>query len=101
MTKSDPLRIRDLPGLGRKSEAQLAEVGIETVQALRQLGPARAWLALKFRFGRTISRNFLHALDAGIRGVDWRSLTPVLKAELEAEVLRIEDSFRGRGASPD
>jgi DNA transformation protein and related proteins len=101
MTKSDPLRIRDLPGLGPKSEAQLAEIGIESVEALRQLGPARAWLALKFRFGRTISRNFLHALEAGIRGVDWRSLTPVRKAELEAEVSRTEDALRGRGGSSD
>ena len=46
------MRIRDLPSLGPASEAQLAEIGIPSVEALRALGPAKAYLVLKFRYGR-------------------------------------------------
>ena len=37
-------RLRDLQGLGPKSEALLIEVGITTVEELRALGAVRAFI---------------------------------------------------------
>lgn len=90
------MRIRDLPSLGPASEAQLAEIGIPSVEALRALGPAKAYLVLKFRYGRSISLNFLWAIECGLRGQDWRTLTADRKAELRAEVAALEAQAKGQ-----
>lgn len=73
-----------LPNLGPVTARLLGEVGIATVGDLEALGAVEAYARLRFRHGRAVTRIALHALEAGLRGIDWRALTPADKAALEA-----------------
>ena len=74
--------------LGPKSRSWLAEIGIETQEELRAVGAVEAYGRLRFRFGKTVSRNMLFAMAAGLAGIDWRQLSAEHKAELDAAVAR-------------
>ena len=80
MTTTEELR-----NLGPKSRQWLAEIGITDAAELRALGAVEAYARLRFRFGRAITRNMLHALAAALAGVDWRELSPEHKAELDRQ----------------
>jgi DNA transformation protein len=80
--------VEALKNLGPKSRAWLAAIDITTIDELQALGAVEAYARLKFRFGRTISRNMLHAMAAALAGVDWRMLTAEHKAELDRAVER-------------
>lgn len=69
--------------IGPKSETQLAEIDIHTLDDLRRLGAIEAYARLRFRHGRSINRNMLHALAAALADVDWRQLAPEHKLELD------------------
>src|SRR5215510_1955194 len=73
-----------LPSLGRTSAQMLIEVGIPDEAMLRRLGPQACFRALRFRFGRRVSTNFIYALECAIRGIAWRTLAPRRKAALRA-----------------
>src|SRR5215813_8556567 len=73
-----------LPSLGRTSAQMLIEVGIPDEAMLRRLGPQACFRALRFRFGRRVSTNFIYALECAIRGIAWRALAPRRKAALRA-----------------
>jgi hypothetical protein len=73
-----------LPSLGRTSAQMLLEVGVPDEAALKRLGPLACFRALRFRFGRRVSTNFVYALECAIRGVAWRALAPRRKAALRA-----------------
>lgn len=77
--------IEGLRNLGPKSRAWLAEIGIETEEELRALGAVEAYARLRFRFGRTVTRNMLHALAAALAGIDWQQLAPERKTELDRQ----------------
>ena len=68
--------------LGPKSRAWLSEIGVRSVEDLREIGAVEAYARLKFRFGRAITRNMLHAMAAALADIDWRRLSPEHKAEL-------------------
>jgi hypothetical protein len=71
------LRLRDLRNLGPKFEAMLAEIGIRTVDQLRERGAVQTFLALK-RTGVTNSLNALWALAGALEpwpeGRNWREV---------------------------
>lgn len=73
-----------LPSLGRTSAQMLIEVGIPDEAALKRLGPQTCFRALRFRFGRRVSTNFIYALECAIRGIAWRALEPRRKVALRA-----------------
>lgn len=75
-----------LRNLGPKSRAWLAEIGITDIDTLREIGAVEAYARLRFQFGRSISRNMLHALAGAIADQDWRLLSAEHKAELDAAV---------------
>ncbi|MBL0371574.1 TfoX/Sxy family DNA transformation protein [Rhizobium sp. KVB221] len=81
-----PEPISALRNLGPKSEALLAEIGVNSVDDLRALGAVEAYAMLCFRFGKAISRNMLHAIAGALADRDWRQLTLEHKAELERMV---------------
>jgi TfoX-like protein len=91
-----------LPSLGRTSAQMLIEVGVVDEATLRRLGPQAGFRALRFRFGRRVSTNFIYALECAIRGIGWRALAPRRKAELRAAaqdiVLDLEGAPRERKA---
>lgn len=64
-------KLRDLPGLGPKSEAWLIEVGIETPDALRELGAVRAFIKLKKECSNKPSLNLLYAMAGAIERESW------------------------------
>lgn len=64
-------RLRDLPGLGPKSEAWLVAAGIETPEALRELGAVRAFIKVKSHAGLNPGLNLLYALAGAIEGKSW------------------------------
>jgi DNA transformation protein len=80
--------VGELRNLGPKSRSALAEIGIVTENQLRELGAVEAYARLRFRFGKVISRNMLHALAAALADVDWRQLTDEHKAELDRSVAK-------------
>jgi|AraplaDrversion2_2_1032049.scaffolds.fasta_scaffold57109_2 DNA transformation protein and related proteins len=83
----------DLRNIGPKSRAWLAEIDIHTMDQLSALGAVETYARLRFRFGKVISRNMLHALAAALAGVNWRVLSPERKAELDRQAAERLDRF--------
>ncbi len=72
------LRLRDLRNLGPRAETLLGEIGIHSVEALRERGALEAYLELRRR-GLMKSLNMLWALvgalDPWPEGTDWRDVS--------------------------
>jgi DNA transformation protein len=83
----------DFRNIGPKSRAWLAEIDINSMDDLRALGAVEAYARLRFRFGKAITRNMLHALAAALVGIDWRALSPEHKAELDQQAKERVDRF--------
>src|SRR5262245_15226361 len=84
-----------LPSLGRTSAQMLIEVGVLDEATLKRLGPQACFRALRFRFGRRVSTNFIYALECAIRGIAWRALEPRRKAALRAAAQDIIRDLEG------
>lgn len=84
MAKDLERSIDSFPNLGPKSTQWLKEAGIMTVDDLQQLGPVVAFLMVKQRQPNA-SLNLLWALEAGLKGRDWRELTDATKRRLRKE----------------
>lgn len=78
---------------GPRSTRWLAEIDIRDIEDIRALGAVECYARLRFRFGRHITRNMLFALEAAIRDMDWRALTPQDKAALDAAAKRRLEQF--------
>ena len=79
----------DLHSLGPVTAARLAEIGIDTPEALIEAGAVEAYRRLKFRFGRAVTLNALYGLDAAIRNVHWRAIDEERKAELRRKATEV------------
>ena len=79
-------KLRDLPGLGPKSEAWLIEVGIETPDSLKAVGAIRAFIRLKKECSTKPSLNFLYALVGAIEGEHWLKVAKSEKGRLLVEL---------------
>lgn len=64
-------KLRDLPGLGPKSEAWLIEVGINTPDDLKAIGAIKTYIKLKKECSTQPSLNFLYALVGAVEGEHW------------------------------
>ena len=72
-----------LPNIGKAVEAQLIQVGIDTPEALRQVGAKAAWLKIQETdLSACIHR--LLALEGAIQGVKKTRLPDAVKADLKA-----------------
>ncbi len=93
------LRVRDLRNLGPRAETLLAEIGIHSVEALRERGGLEAYLELRRR-DVVKSLNMLWALvgalDPWPEGTDWRDVARS-KARL-ALMLEVEARDQARAA---
>lgn len=81
-----PGSIDAMRNLGPQSRAWLAEIGIETEAELREIGAVEAYLRLKFALGRKVSLVMLYAMEAAVRGIDWRHLPEETRAALRARL---------------
>ncbi|MCL2300205.1 MAG: TfoX/Sxy family protein [Firmicutes bacterium] len=71
-----------LPNIAAKLEAQLADVGITTIEELRRVGSCEAWLRILARDPSTCLMR-LSALEGAIQGVRWHYLDDETKRELK------------------
>jgi len=79
-------KLRDLKGLGPKSEILLIEVGINTEDELRELGAIRAFLRLKKESSTITSLNFLYAMVGALEGEHWLNVAKREKGRLLMEL---------------
>ncbi|WP_346938802.1 TfoX/Sxy family protein [uncultured Clostridium sp.] len=75
-------KLSDLPNIGKKLEDQLNEVGIETIEQLKEVGSKQAWLDIK-AIDASACINRLCALEGAIQGVRWHSLSEKVKKDLK------------------
>lgn len=91
-------RIRDLPGLGEKSEQSLALVGITDVEQLRSCGAVMAFYRLQQLAaveGRAKpSLNFLYALVGGLSNRSWLAVAQSEREQLLMELEGISEMER-------
>lgn len=71
-----------LPNIGSKLEAQLKEIGIETVEQLKKVGSKQAWLDIR-SIDSSACINRLYALEGAIQGIRWHNLSNEVKIELK------------------
>jgi DNA transformation protein len=78
-------KIADLPNLGPKSQAMLANAGLHTVEQIRALGSVASYLAVK-RFNKSASLNLLWALEGAINGKHWQNVAKHQRLELLTQI---------------
>ena len=71
-----------LPNIGPTLEAQLIDVGICTVEDLKQVGSKQAWLRIKAK-DSSACYNRLCALEGAIHGIRWHDLPQDIKQDLK------------------
>jgi len=76
-------KLSDLPNIGKKLEEQLNEVGIGTIEQLKEVGSKQAWLDIK-AMDASACINRLCALEGAIEGIRWHNLSDEVKRELKA-----------------
>ena len=81
-----------LLNIGPKSEAWLRQVGVRTIDDLKQHGALGTFLKVK-RAGFKPSLNLLYALAGAELGCHWTALTPEHKSELVLAVSASDDAI--------
>ena len=75
--------LKTLPNIADKLEVQLQEVGIDSIEALKQTGSSEAWLRIA-SIDPSACYMRLCALEGAIQGVRWHNLEENKKKELKA-----------------
>ena len=76
-------QLSKLPNIGKAVEEQLIQVGIETSEALREIGAKAAWLKIQ-EIEPSACIHRLLALEGAIQGVKKSMLPDAMKADLKA-----------------
>ena len=71
-----------LPNIGKTVEQQLNQVGIETLEQLKEIGSKQAWLNIK-AIDHSACIHRLYALEGAIQGIKKSSLTDETKSDLK------------------
>lgn len=79
----------------------LAEVGIRTVDELREIGAVKAYARVREIHTRGASLNLLWSLAAGLDGRGWNEISPEEKAVLTDELRRLGRPRMDRGEQLD
>lgn len=75
-------RIEDMKNLGPATARMLAEIDVPCEENFRSFGAVEADYRLKFRFGQHVTIIALYAMEAAIRGCNWRALDSETKERL-------------------
>lgn len=75
-----------IEGLGPKSSAWLATLGIHSLDDVRRVGVAETYRQAKRAFPRQVSWNLLYGLHAAVDGVRWNDYPEAVRARMRAEV---------------
>lgn len=71
-----------LPNIGNVLETQFNQVGINTIDKLKQVGSKQAWLDIK-TIDKSACVNRLLALEGAIQGIRWHNISDEKKDELK------------------
>ena len=74
--------LQKLPNIAVKLEHQLTEVGVESIDALKQTGSREAWLRIA-AIDPSACYMRLCALEGAIQGVRWHNLDDETKSDLK------------------
>lgn len=77
------MRSSELPNVGAHAEQQLTEAGIDSAEALIDLGAEQAWLRVK-AIDPGACLHMLYALEGAVQGIPKKDICPERKAELKA-----------------
>ena len=75
--------LQKLPNIADKLEAQLTDVGITTIEELKQAGSREAWLRIA-AIDPSACYMRLCALEGAIQGVRWHNLEDGTKKDMKA-----------------
>ena len=75
--------LKKLPNIAEKLEAQLIEVGVPTIDALKTTGSREAWLRIA-AIDPSACYMRLCSLEGAIQGVRWHHLDETTKKEMKA-----------------
>lgn len=95
------LRLRDLKGLGQKSEQDLIEVGVTSPTELHNIGAVCAFMKLHKANKPKPSLNFLYALVGAIENKHWTEITRTEKSNLLMQIeghRELEELFASENA---
>lgn len=70
------------PNIGKVVEKQLNDIGIVTIEQLKEAGSKEAWLNIK-SIDSAACYNRLCALEGAIQGIRWHSLPEEVKKDLK------------------
>lgn len=71
-----------LLNIGKVLEKQLNEVGINSIESLREIGSKKAWIKIK-NIDESACLNRLCALEGAIRNIKWHDLDESIKKDLK------------------
>lgn len=80
------MKLRDLKGLGPKSEACLKTIGISSKEELESIGAIRAFIKLKKESDAKPSLNFLYAMVGALENTHWVDIAKTEKGRLLMEL---------------
>ena len=72
--------------LGPVSKKWLSEIGIDTIDQLKQVGSIPAYKQIKEMYPERVSLNLLWGLEAAVRDTNWRDLTDKDKEALKQQL---------------
>ena len=81
------MRIRDLKGLGPKSEKMLAKVGVDSVDEFMKSDPYRMYEKLVAEV-KGVNRNFIYAIIGAQENISWQDIARERKTEI---LFRLDD----------
>lgn len=81
------MRIRELEGLGQKSELMLSNIGIETVEEFLRQDPFEIYKMLKVS-DKSISLNMLYAVIGAQEGKKWQEVARERRVDI---LMRLDD----------
>lgn len=77
----EPKNIKDLSGLGQKTQEALKEVGIETVEQFMAIDPFEIYIVLK-KYRSATSLNALYGIIAAQENIPWQQVARERKTEI-------------------
>lgn len=83
--------IVELPNLGPKSAAMMADAGIACLADLERLGSVKAYVLTK-QYHR-VSLNLLYAIEGALCGMHWASISRQERARLAMEAEALEEAL--------
>lgn len=80
------MKLRELQGLGPKSEKCLNDIGIFTKEDLEKIGPIKAYIKLRDESKTKPSLNFLYAMVGALENENWVNIAQNEKGRLIMEL---------------